>query len=544
MAVLLGIGFAAGIVTALSPCVLPVLPILLAGGAGGGRRRPYAIIAGVVVGFTVFTLTAAALLDALGLPRDLLRNVAVGLLLLAAATLVLPRIGVLLERPFLALTRRRPGDLGGGFLLGLSLSLVFVPCAGPVLAAVSVLGASRSFGADAFLLTGAYSAGAAVPMLAVALSGRRLRFRAARPALGVLMGAAALAIAFDLTRPLQTLVPGYTEAVQDRIERSGPADRALARLTGARAHETARLTDYGSAPELQGIAGWLNADRPLSLAALRGKVVVLDFWTYSCINCLRTLPYLKAWDAAYRDDGLVVLGVHTPEFSFESVPDNVRRAVDELGIRYPVALDNAYATWNAFANRYWPAKYFIDRRGHVRFVHFGEGEYERSERVIRSLLAEGGPEPGGRAARRRGGEPAALVTPESYLGWERLDRYAGSPIVPDRFAEYRFPTTPLELSDLAYDGLWRVEGERIVSAANARLRLRFLARSVHLVLEGEGIVQVVLGGDVVRTVRVTEPRLYTLLRLGRLREGLLELRFSPGLAAYAFTFGAGADEVS
>lgn len=544
MAVLLGIGFAAGFVTALSPCVLPVLPILLAGGAGGGRRRPYAIIAGVVVGFTVFTLTAAALLDALGLPRDLLRNVAVGFLLLAAATLVLPRLGVLLERPLLALTRRRPGDLGGGFLLGLSLSLVFVPCAGPVLAAVSVLAASRSFGADAFLLTGAYSAGAAVPMLGVALSGRRLRFRSARPALGLLMGAAALAIAFDLPRPLQTLVPGYTEAIQDRIERSGRADRALARLTGARAHETARLADYGAAPELQGIAGWLNADRPLSLAALRGKVVVLDFWTYSCINCLRTLPYLKAWDAAYRDDGLVVLGVHTPEFSFEGVPANVRRAVDELGIRYPVALDNAYATWNAFANRYWPAKYFIDRRGHVRFVHFGEGEYERSERVIRSLLAEGGPGPSGRTAPQRAEEPAALVTPESYLGWERLDRYAGSPIVPDRFAEYRFPATPLELSHLAYDGLWRVEGERIVSGANARLRLHFLARSVHLVLEGEGIVQVVLGGEVVRTVRVTEPRLYTLLRLGRLREGLLELRFAPGLAAYAFTFGAGADEVS
>jgi cytochrome c biogenesis protein CcdA/thiol-disulfide isomerase/thioredoxin len=497
MAVLLGIGFAAGFVTALSPCVLPVLPILLAGGAGGGRRRPYAIVAGVVIGFTVFTLTAAALLDALGLPRDLLRNVAVGLLLLAAATLVVPRLGVLIERPFLALTRRRPGDLGGGFLLGLSLSLVFVPCAGPVLAAVSVLAASRSFGADAFLLTGAYAAGAAVPMLGVALSGRRLRFRAVRPALGLLMGAAAVAIAFDLTRPLQTFVPGYTEAAQDRIERSGRADRELARLTGARARETARLDDYGPAPELQGIAGWLNTGRPLSLAALRGKVVVIDFWTYSCINCLRTLPYLRAWDDAYRDDGLVLLGVHTPEFSFESVPANVRRAVDELGIRYPVALDNDYATWNAFANRYWPAKYFIDRRGHIRFVHFGEGEYERSEQVIRSLLAEGGRGPSGKAPRRRGADASHLVTPESYLGWQRLDRYAGSPIVPGRFAEYRFPATPLELSHLAYDGLWRVEGERIVSGGGARLLLRFVARAVHLVLEGDGIVEVVFGGRTV-----------------------------------------------
>ena len=544
MTLLLGIAFVAGLITALSPCVLPVLPVLLAGGAAGGTRRPYAVVAGLVLSFTVFTITAAALLDALGLPQDLLRNLAVGLLVLAGAAIAIPRLGELLQRPLLALTRRRPGDLGGGFVLGAALGLVFVPCAGPVLAAITVLAASRDFGLDTFALTFAYAAGAAGPMLAVAVAGRRaataFRGRHVRPALGLLVVAAALAIGFDLTQPLQTALPGYTEAVQERFERSASAQRELAELTGAQSHETSELDDFGPAPELTGLTDWINS-APLTLAGLRGKVVVVDFWTYSCINCLRTLPYLKAWDAAYRRDGLVLLGVHSPEFSFERVPGNVRNAVAELGLRYPVALDNRLETWKAFSNQYWPAKYFIDRAGHLRFVHFGEGEYARSEQVIRTLLAEGGPAPKGHSDAPADTSSRAAITPETYLGWYRLDRYAGSPVVPGAYAPYRFPPAPLGISELAYDGIWRVEGERILSARDARLRLRFLARAVHLVLGGSGDVEVLLDGQRVRTVHVTEPRLYTLLRLPRLRDGLLELRFSPGLAAYAFTFGAGRD---
>ena len=544
MPLLLAIAFAAGLITALSPCVLPVLPVLLAGGAAGGTRRPYAIVAGLVLSFTVFTVTAAALLDALSLPQDLLRDAAVALLVLAGLAIAVPPLGHLLQRPFLALTRRRPGDLGGGLVLGLALGLVFVPCAGPVLAAITVLAASRDFDAGTFALTAAYAVGAAVPMLAVALAGRRaagvLGGRYLRPALGAVVVAAALAIGFDVTRPLQTFLPGYTEAVQGRVERSADAQRELARLTGATAHETSDLDDFGRAPELTGLADWINS-QPLTLAGLRGKVVVIDFWTYSCINCLRTLPYLKAWDAAYRRDGLVILGVHSPEFAFEHVPGNVRNAVRELGIRYPVALDNHFDTWHAFANQYWPAKYFIDRRGDIRFIHFGEGEYAKSEQVIRTLLAEGGEEPPMLAKEPMEEEPSsAAVTPETYLGWYRLDRYAGSKILPGRWAEYRFPAE-LGLNELAYSGSWRVEGERILSTQGSRLRLHFLARAVHLVLDGRGDVDVLLDGKHVRTVHVTEPRLYTLLRLADVKVGLLELRFSPGLAAHAFTFGAGPD---
>jgi cytochrome c biogenesis protein CcdA/thiol-disulfide isomerase/thioredoxin len=544
MLVLLGIGFLAGLVTSLSPCVLPVLPILLAGGASGGRRRPYAIVAGLVASFTVFTLAGAALLDALGLRQDLLRDLAIAMLFLLAATLAFPRLAHLLERPFYVLTRRRADDGGGGLVLGLSLGLVFVPCAGPVLAAVSVLAATQEVGLRVVLLTLAYALGAALPMLAIALGGRRIaaplraRLPVLRPVLGGVVAVTALAIALGLDQGFQTAVPGYTEAFQERVERSGPAERELARLTGGEADERReRLADFGPAPDLAGIVGWVNSP-PLSLAALRGRVVVVDFWTYSCINCLRTLPYLKAWDEAYRDDGLTILGVHAPEFAFEREADNVRSAVERLGIRYPVALDNGFDTWNAYANRYWPAKYFIDRRGHVRFAHFGEGAYAESERVIRRLLAEGGGAPAEPAGVER--EPLVHrgeITPESYLGWERMDRYAGSPLRPDEAAAYRFRAAPLPVHHLAYDGRWRVESERAVAGVGARLRLRFRARDVHLVLSGRGVVEVRVDGRPLRSVQVAGDRLYTLARFGEVREGLLELRFAPGVAAYAFTFG-------
>ena len=540
MLVLLAIGFVAGVVTAISPCVLPVLPILLAGGATG--RRPLAIVAGIVVSFTVFTLFAAWLLDLLGLPTDLLRNLAIALLLLVAATLLWPRLGELLARPLLALTRRRPGELGGGFVLGASLGLVFVPCAGPVLAAVTVIAARREVGLDGLLLTLSYAAGAAVPMLAVALAGQRaarsLRSRAVtvRRVAGVLVGVAALAIAYGVDQDLQTAVPGYTESLQGRFERSSPAQRELEELTGARAPEVVAggetaLPDYGIAPEFHGVTTWLNAE-PLTLQGLRGRVVLIDFWTYSCINCLRTLPYITEWDDRYRDAGLTIVGVHTPEFAFEHELANVRENVAELGIRYPVALDNRYGTWTVWRNQYWPAKYLIDRDGHVRYYHFGEGEYGETEAAIRTLLGPGAP----RASSLPEEDPRELVTPESYLGWQRLARHAGSEVRRDREAAYE-PPAQLGENELAFGGRWTVEDERAVAGRDATLRLRYRARDVFLVLTGAGSLQVLVDGRAERRVRVTGDRLYTLVAREEVGDHLLELRLDPGLAAYAFTFG-------
>jgi cytochrome c biogenesis protein CcdA/thiol-disulfide isomerase/thioredoxin len=550
---LIAVAFVAGVVTALSPCVLPVLPVVLAGGSGGGNRRPYAVIAGLVVSFTAFTLAATALLSALGLPDDLLRNIAIVVVALVGLSLLWPRLGHLLERPFARLGRRAPGDVGGGFLLGISLGLVYTPCAGPVIGAVATVAATQSVSFDAVIVTLAYALGSGVVLLGLALAGRRglelPRFRRAAPTIRRVLGGAVLAVAvlmaLGVDTELRTRVPEYTQALQT-LETSGSTadeiDGLLGPRTGVAAAATQggeKLEDFGEAPDFAGIDGWLNT-APLTMEELRGKVVVLDFWTYSCINCLRTLPYLKRWDEAYRDKGLVLVGVHTPEFAFEREKSNVEDAVDRLGLEYPVALDSDYGTWEAWGNRYWPAKYFVDREGHVRYAHFGEGDYEKSERVIRELLAEPGlPKPVSDEVRA----PTAamdLGTPETYLGYGRLERFSGSPVKPDEEAEYRFPAA-LPDTGLAYSGRWRVEKERIVAGRDARLRLGFHARSVNLVLgidDRPGAVEVYVDGKRQGRVEVTRDDLYTLATLpGPAETHVLELRFAPGTQAYAFTFG-------
>jgi len=542
MVILLGIAFLAGIVTALSPCVLPVLPILLVGGATGtSKRRPLAIVAGLVGSFTVFTLAGTALLDALGLPDDFLRNLAIALLFVLAATLIFPPVARLVERPFYRLTRRRVNTEGNGVVLGASLGLVFVPCAGPVFAAVASLAATGDVGVRVVLLTLAYALGAALPMLAILFGSQRLAAGVGflrreaprvRVAAGVVLAVTALVIAEGWDQRFTTSLPGYTQAFQDHVENSSVARRELHDLRGG---GQALAAEKGpAAPNFTGIADWINTPggKPLTLQQLRGKVVLVDFWTYSCINCLRTLPHLKAWDARYRKDGLVIVGVHTPEFAFEHVPSNVRTAVKNLGVRYPVALDNKYATWSAYHNEYWPAEYLIDRSGRVRHTHFGEGQYPETEKLIRQYLGDA-TQPMTDVADTT---PQHFMTPESYLGYGRLERFPGR-VTFDRYATYTFPSELLQ-DDLAYSGSWKVLEQRIVSGPSARLRLRFSAQKIHLVLGGRGTVQVVVAGKPLRTVAVRgEPRLYTLATFPKLRSGLLELRFSPGLSGYAFTFG-------
>jgi cytochrome c biogenesis protein CcdA/thiol-disulfide isomerase/thioredoxin len=544
VALLIGVAFVAGVVTAISPCVLPVLPVVLAGGATGGRRRPYALVAGLVASFTAFTLAATALLSALDLPDDLLRNIAIGVVLVVGLSLLVPRLGLLVERPFQALGRRRPGDVGGGFLLGASLGLLFTPCAGPIIAAVAALAATSRFSVETVLVTLAYALGAGVVLLGFALAGQsgaglgRMRSRApqVRRALGAVIAGAAVLMIFGLDLRLATYVPGYTRSLQ-RIERTAATQQELDRLLAGHEHvfPESELRDFGQAPDFEGIDRWLNSG-PLTLEGLRGKVVLIDFWTYSCINCLRTLPYVERWYETYRGAGLVVVGVHTPEFAFERVPSNVERAVRSFGLRYPVALDNGYGTWTAWGNRYWPAKYLIDRQGHVRYAHFGEGDYQRSEDVIRTLLAEKTlPRPVSASIRDQ--TPSERLTPETYLGRDRIDRFVGSRLVEGREAAYTIPPA-VPTNGLAYGGRWTVQKDRIVAGDRARLRLVFHARKVFLVLGGGGSVRVTVDGRPGRTVRVTEDRLYTLAELrGKAADHTLDLVFSPGTEAYAFTFG-------
>jgi cytochrome c biogenesis protein CcdA/thiol-disulfide isomerase/thioredoxin len=541
MAVALALAFAAGLITAVSPCVLPVLPIVLAGGASGGRRRPYAIIAGLSGCFLVSILFAVWILDELGLPQDLLRNISIGLLFLVAATLIIPRLGAALERPFARLARGPSSDLGGGFLLGCALGFVFVPCGGPAIGFVTSSAASLDFGVKTIAVAVAYTLGAGVVLLAIAIGGSRASaavragVRRLHVAFGIVIAAAALALVFDVDTKLQTWLPGWTDVLQRHTEASAAGIKAYSR--GSKTVSAPGLDDLGSAPEFREIQEWLNTPggKPLTIEGLRGKVVLVDFWTYSCINCLRTLPHLKAWYRTYGRKGLVIVGVHTPEFAFEHVPSNVRGAVRRLGVRYPVALDNHYGTWNAYRNQYWPAEYLIDKRGRLRHAHFGEGRYGETERLIRALLSErrGAPV----SARLSDPTPDHPMTPESYLGYSRLDRYAGSPLRPGREAEYSFPPA-LPPDHLAYAGRWRVEPERIVSGRGARLRLHFFAKNVFLVLGGKGRVQVLVDGRQLRAARVSGiSRLYMLVRYPRERNGLLELRFPRGISTYAFTFG-------
>jgi cytochrome c biogenesis protein CcdA/thiol-disulfide isomerase/thioredoxin len=540
---LLLIGFAAGVITAVSPCVLPVLPIVLAGGASGGRRRPYAIIAGLVASFTLFTLTASAILSALGLPQDLLRNIAIALLFVVAATLFVPRLGMLLEAPLARLSRRPSGDLGGGFLLGVSLGLVFVPCAGPVLATVSVLSAQHRFGAELVFLTLFYAAGAGLVLLLIALGGQRVtrRLRTTRrwwrPALGAIIAAAAFGVIFNLDQTLQTHLGSYTSALQRHTEESSFASKHLSSLRGANPAPAATvgLRNFGPAPNFAGISHWINTpgDRPLSISQLRGKVVLVDFWTYSCINCLRTLPQLRAWYDAYKKDGLVIVGVHTPEFAFEHVYGNVRSAVHRLDVTWPVALDNTYTTWSEYSNQYWPADYLVDRKGDVRAVHFGEGDYMTTEDQIRALLGVGGA-----TTSVKDTEPDEAMTPETYLGPQRLDRtrYIGSKLVVGEASDY-VEATAVPQNFISYGGEWRLSGQTATAGLGATLALHFHAKKVYIVLTGHGTVTAALDGRRVSTLKVNSARLYTVLTSARTRDGVLRFHFTPGVRAYSLTFG-------
>jgi len=547
---LLGIAFVAGVITAVSPCVLPVLPIVLAGGASGSRRRPFAIALGLLVSFTVFTLSASALLSALGLPQDTLRDIAIALLVLVALTLLVPRVGEWVEAPFARLSRGPSDDLGGGFILGVALGLVFVPCAGPVLATVSVLAAEGRVGVRLVLLTLAYALGAASVLLLIGLGGQRAtrRLRATRswwrPALGVVMLAAAFAVVFNLDETLQTHLGSYTTALQRHTEESGYATRHLRTLKGKggsltvappAAAAASSLPDYGVAPEFAGISHWLNtpAGAPLTLAGLRGKVVLVDFWTYSCINCLRTLPHLAAWYAAYHRDGLEIVGVHTPEFAFEHDLGNVEGAVHRLHVTWPVALDNDYATWNAYSNEYWPADYLVDRTGHVRAVSFGEGDYGKTEDDIRELLGAGG-----RTTAVPNLTPVGPATPETYLGPQRIDRsrYVGSPLVVGKPTTYTLaPSIPQ--NDISYGGEWTLAGQIATAGLGAQLDLHFVAEKVYVVLGGKGRVTATLDGKKLAPIVVDADRLYTVLSGGTTRTGVLRLAFTPGVRAYSFTFG-------
>jgi cytochrome c biogenesis protein CcdA/thiol-disulfide isomerase/thioredoxin len=583
MALLILFGFIAGAATALSPCVLPVLPIALSAGATGGRRRPLGIVAGLAVSFTFATVALVYVIAALGLPNDFLRKLAIVVLLCFGVVLMVPPLAARLEAWMSRFASRAgvaqvKGDgFWSGVAVGLSLGLLYAPCAGPILAGVITVSASQSFSAGRLAVAFSYGIGSALVLYCLMLGGRRVVAPLARRgtglqiAMGGLMVLVALAMLGNYDVRFQNRIasdlPGFLVNPTAALEETASAKSALADLRGgghgvgskgsAAAPEPAaggglKLPVLGEAPEFVGTEQWFNTpgDRPLSLRSLRGRVVLVDFWTYSCINCIRTLPYLKAWDARYRRDGLTIVGVHTPEFPFEREASNVEDAIRENGIRYPVAQDNEQQTWNAYGNQYWPAEYFVDAQGRVRFVHFGEGSYAEKEHVIRQLLTEAGHRVGGGDAHVKAVAPSrGVTTPETYLGAARAERFTNPMLSPGWHEFAKAPAPPP--NEFAYKGRWRITLESATAGAGASLDLHFGARRVYLVLgsaghprrmrvllDGRPIAPAHAGADVHGgVVTIDRHRLYNLVNLPRVEQHVLTLVPESGVTGYAFTFG-------
>jgi len=615
MGELLLVAFLGGLITGLSPCIVPVIPVVMAGGSTStSRLRPYVIIAGLVLSFSLSVLFASSVLSILHLPEDLLFWLGVALLGLLSVGLLVPRVGEVIERPFTRLGASRYATEGGGFVLGLSLGLVFVPCAGPVLTAISVAAAHHRVSATSLLVTLSYALGVTVPLLVLAVfaqratawSALRSHLPTVRRVAGAILGITTLAIAFNWLGTLQRDVPGYTTALENHIESSGSVCDQLRQLSGERQNQFAAanahlegekatcastdagnsasghlatgartgggtttsttttngggggtphkqtvfmasktdLPDLGRAPDFTGITAWFNtpANRPLTLGQLRGKVVLVDFWTYSCINCQRSLPHVEGWYNRYKSDGLVVVGVSAPEFAFEHVVSNVESAAGNLGIDYPVAVDDNLATWDAYNNEYWPAEYLIDPTGIVRAYAFGEGDYGTMENNIRMLLSANGVTDLPPRTDVPDRTPTSdAITPESYVGYDRLANSLDTPPVDDqtenRPVTYHAPSD-IPPNDLAFGGTWTVHHEEATAGAGATLGLHFTADDVYLVLGGQGTVGVAYDGQHIADVTVAGiPKLYTLFSGNELQTGVLTLTVSPGLEAYDFTFG-------
>jgi cytochrome c biogenesis protein CcdA/thiol-disulfide isomerase/thioredoxin len=592
MLVLIVFAFVAGAATAVSPCVLPVLPVALSAGVTGGRRRPLGVVSGLALSFTFATVALVYVISALGLPDSLLRTLAIVALIGFGVSLLVPWLGDRLEA---RLSRLGPsGGLGSGvrggdgfwsgMLVGGGLGFVYAPCAGPILAGVITVSASQSLTAGRLAVALAYGIGSAAVLYALMLGGRRLTGRLARRsgrfqmAMGAVMVLIALLMLGNYDTRFETAIasdlPSFLVDPTNGLESSQAARSQLAALRGHKARQDAglreanageRLPVLGRAPQFKDTQQWFNTpgDRPLSLARLRGHVVLVDFWTYSCINCIRTLPYLNAWYDKYHSKGFDIVGVHTPEFPFEHSAANVAAAVKQNGIRYPVVQDNDYATWNAYKNEYWPAEYLIDAQGRIRLADFGEGEYGAKQRAIRSLLAEAGATGLGAATEVHALAPSeAELTPESYLGTERAQRFTNGPITAGLHDYGALPAHAPPLNTLRFAGDWRVSAWNANAVHSSQLQLHFRARRVYLVmglaggagsgaaqastrhkpvrvlLDGRPIPAPVAGGDVHGgQAAVGFDRLYRLVNLPSVQTHTLTVRVPPGVSVYDFTFG-------
>src|ERR1700722_7203339 len=572
------LAFIGGVLTILSPCILPVLPFVFARADQPFRRSGLPLLTGMALTFSLVAIAAAFGGHWIVRLNQGGRYVAMVVFLVLGVSLLFPSFAEALTRPLVCAGSKLQGGpstesgTGKSFVLGISTGLLWAPCAGPILGLILTGAAIQGPGARSSFLLLSFALGAATSLGIALFAGSKvfsalkgsLRFEIwIRRGLGVavIMGVVAIGLGWDTNLLTKFSFVNTARAEERLIDRLRPEKPASA-LAASAADTQPELDDEGPLPDLSGAVAWLNSTA-LSSKSLRGKVVLVDFWTYSCINCLRALPYVEGWAAKYKDAGLVVIGVHTPEFAFEKERSNVEKAVRDLKVNYPVAIDSDYAIWKAFNNEYWPAHYFIDGKGRIRYHHFGEGEYGESERVIQELLRENGAQlssSGAISVAGAGAEAAPdnanVRSQETYIGYHRADHFGSTePIAHDSRRAYT-PQPRLSLNQWALGGSWNVSAESaVLQASPGKIAFRFHARDLHLVLgttkKGKAVrFTVKLDGtppgedhgadtDNGGTGTVQGHRLYQLIRQkGPVEDRTFEIDFlDPGVQAFAFTFG-------
>ena len=581
MIVLLAVAFVSGLLTILAPCIWPLLPIVLSDVTQSqSRRRPLGITAGVALSFTFFTLTISVLESSLGLNANVLRLFAVIVLVALGISMIVPQASQWLESRISRLSGRfghlgknTKSDFRGGFLTGLALGVVWAPCSGPILASIATLAATNRVSLQVVVVTLFYVAGVSIPLFGFAVGGQKLLVRSRvfsrytakiQVGAGLLLLLTALAIYTNYDKTIEAkllnAIPSYSNALS-KLESTKSVTDQLKILKGQSTKSntlTSKASDLFNAsdpaPEFTGLTKWLNPDKPLTLAALRGKVVLVDFWTYTCINCIRTLPHVTTWYDKYKDKGFVVVGVHTPEFAFEKETGNVLAAIKRFNIHYPVAQDNSYNTWNAYSNQYWPAEYLIDAKGTIRRVEFGEGNYDKTELAIQTLLKEAGNQVAAPIATTPDLTPIGQISPETYIGSNRMQYQY--PLNTVGNGTGTFPTQKsVPLDHFAFGGKWTIAPDSGTAYSGSTLDYHFNASDVYVILRpplgakssrvqvlfnGKPFVSGSVGSDVVNgIVTVDSDRLYNIFHEpSNVIEGTLTLKFlDEGTRAYTYTFG-------
>lgn len=565
MIILIIFAFIAGIVTILSPCILPVLPIILSSSVGGvdkGKSHPTGIIFGFISSFTFFTLFLSNLVRVTGISPDFLRSFSILILAVMGIAMIIPQIQVYLEILFSKLANKLPNagasgsGFGSGLLVGLSLGLLWTPCVGPILASVISLAISGSVNFSAFLITLFYSLGTAIPMFIILVSGRTIfqkvpwllsRSGLIQKIFGFIMILTSVGIFYNLDRNSQVYIlkkfPQYGTNLT-KFEDNSKVKEQIQSLNKVKPVDLLKKTK--PAPEIVAGGEWLNT-KPLTIKELKGKVVLVDFWTYTCINCIRTIPYLVDWNTKYADKGLVIVGVHTPEFEFEKNVKNVQKALSDFGITYPVVQDNNFATWKKYDNNYWPAKYLIDKDGFVRYTHFGEGEYDKTEMAIQELLKEIDPNLENIEVNTKTYSTYGR-TPETYLGISRGAYSLSTLAQEDKVINFKTPKN-IGKNEVGFEGDWVFSDEYASPKKGSKLFLNFDAKEVYLVMKSatssakvkvfvDDTVQYFGEDNKNGEVTVDLDRLYRLITLPTSGRHILKLEFQDDNAElFAFTFG-------